>query len=153
MNSVEKDFHVSFIVSCKNLKCLKNHDSCTKCIETFVGQHVIKYSDFRCSRITTANNSKQFGISFSLLCKKPDCTQSLPRNVACCTSSPEKCEYCLRSIVNRGIIAMDGFHAKEVNIVQLKNRFIIRCLTFCNMKSCRSAESPELFFLQSGRLL
>ncbi len=116
MNEQEKVFNISFVVSCKNIKCQKNSIECFDCLNVFVGQHIIKYLNFRFSEIITSNNSKQFGISFNLICKKPDCTKTLPRNIVCCTANSEKCELCLRTIVNRGIIEMSGFHAKELTV-------------------------------------
>ncbi len=117
MSSEEKTFNINFKVSCKNLRCDKQAEHCYNCLRNFVGQNIIRFSNFRCSQVTTSNNSKQFGVSFLLICIKPDCTVKVPRNVTCCTANPEKCEICLRSIVNNSIIAMEGFHAKELTIV------------------------------------
>lgn len=113
---VEKAFAVSFAVSCKNMKCAPEGLKCTRCIKAIVDDQIRKMSSFRCSIATTANNSKRFNVSFVAVCRKPDCAPRLPRNVACCTASPEKCELCLRSIVMRGIRSLSGFHVKEIAV-------------------------------------
>lgn len=117
MSHDEKQFHVSFVVSCKNMKCSRKGPGCSKCIEAIVAEHIYKYADFRSSQITTPNGSRQFGVSFLVTCKKPDCSTGLPPHMACCTGNSEKCEMCLRSIIHRGIILMSGFHAKEIAVV------------------------------------
>ena len=114
---IEKRFVVSFIVSCKKMNCTPQANKCDGCLERFVGQSVRSFEDFKVSRVTTGNGSRQFGVSFAAVCKKPDCTLDIPRAVACCTADPDKCEMCLSSIVGRSIREMHGFHMKEIAVL------------------------------------
>ncbi len=114
---IEKKFAVSFIVSCKKTHCFPDEAKCDACLASFVGESVRKFRDFSASRIITGNGSRQFGVSFTAECRKPDCTSDVPRAVACCTAGPDKCEMCLRLIVGRSIRAMHGFHVKEIVVV------------------------------------
>ena len=116
-NNEPKMYMISFVVSCKKMSCELEGEKCSQCLEGFVGENIQKHSSFSCSQVTTSNNSKQFVVSLVAHCEKPDCITVLGEEVACCTASPEKCEMCLRSIVNRGIRQMDGFHAKEITVV------------------------------------
>lgn len=113
-HTTEKKLAVSFVVSCKRTNCIPADDKCDACLESFIGRSVRKFDEFACSRITTGNGTRQFGVSFVATCKKPDCTVEIPRAVTCCTASPDKCEMCLRSIVGQSIRQMHGFHAKEI---------------------------------------
>jgi len=117
MNEREPKFYmISFVVSCKKMSCELDDTGCSDCIEGFVGENIHKHSSFSCSQVTTAHQSKQFVVSLVAHCEKPDCVSVLGEEVVCCTASQEKCELCLRSIVNRGIRQMDGFHAKEITV-------------------------------------
>ncbi len=115
-NLMEKQFSIGMVVSCKRLDCEANGEACATCIENFIGEDVKKHTNFVLSQVTTGNGSKQFVVSFVAHCQKPDCTVSTPQAVSCCTSSSDKCEMCLRTIVSRSIQEMYGFHAKEIVI-------------------------------------
>jgi hypothetical protein len=115
--STEKRFAVSFIVSCKKTPCIPEEGKCDRCLELFVGHSVRKFDNFKVSAITTGNGSRQFGVSMMATCRKPDCTSDVPRAVACCTASADKCEMCIRSVVGRSIREMHGFHVKEIAVV------------------------------------
>lgn len=113
----EKRFIVSFAVSCKDLRCSPTEGQCDACLESVVGQCVRKFEGFTSSRITTGNHSRQFGVSFTAVCRKPDCTKDLARGIACCTSHPDKCAMCLRTIVGQNVQILENFHMKEICIV------------------------------------
>lgn len=115
--STEKRFAVSFVISCKKTGCTPEEGKCGRCLELYVGQSVRTFEGFKVSAITTGNGSRQFGVSFAATCKKPDCTLDVPRAVACCTASADKCEMCLSSIVSRSIRELHGFHMKEIAVV------------------------------------
>lgn len=110
----EKSFAVSFAVSCKNMQCEPNEAKCQACIKSIIDAHIRHMNSFKVVPLTTSHGSRRFDVSFIALCRKPDCSESLPRNIACCTASPDKCELCLRSIVMREIHLLDGFHVKEI---------------------------------------
>ena len=114
---IEKRFAVSFVVSCKKTRCVPEEGKCERCLAAFIGRSVRSFDNFKTSGITTGNGSRQFGVSFMATCKKPDCTVEVPRAVACCTASADKCEMCLSSIVGRSIRQMHGFHMKEIAVV------------------------------------
>ncbi|MCL4499089.1 MAG: hypothetical protein M1335_02455 [Chloroflexi bacterium] len=113
----EKAFAVSFVVSCKNMRCEPSEAKCARCIKAIIDEHIRRMASFKCSMATTPNGSRRFHVSFIAMCRKPDCSMSVPRNVACCTAEPDKCELCLRSIVTRGIRSLRGFHIKEIAVV------------------------------------
>ncbi|MHB0976911.1 MAG: hypothetical protein ACYC1U_06925 [Candidatus Aquicultorales bacterium] len=113
----EKFFNVSFTVSCKNMRCEPSESKCARCIKSVIDEDIRKMTSYRCTTLTTPNHSKKFGVSFTAVCKRPDCSSSLPRGVACCTANAEKCEMCLRSIVGRGVRSLRGFHVKEIAVV------------------------------------
>lgn len=113
----EKTFAVGFTVSCKNLRCTPEDEKCSECIETIIDEQIRLMSNFRCSMITTSNNSRQFNASFTAVCRKPDCTAIDTDYGYCCTANADKCEFCLRSIVVRGIREMNGFHVKEIAVL------------------------------------
>jgi hypothetical protein len=111
----EKQFAVGMVVSCKRSDCHEPEPVCAECIEGFIDESVRKYRNFSFTQATTGNGSKQFVVSFSVHCRKPDCEPDSLTG-ACCTASADKCEICLRTIVSRGIHEMYGFHAKEIVI-------------------------------------
>ena len=113
----DKKFGVSFVVSCKDMRCDAEPDACSACLHSIVGQSVKKFDGFKSSMITTANGSRQFGVSFVATCRKPDCSIDVPRAVACCTANADKCEMCLTTIVGRSVREMHGFHVKEIVVV------------------------------------
>jgi hypothetical protein len=113
MQSEEKQFAVGMVVSCKRSDCHETEPVCGGCVEGFIGENIRKYDGFSFSQVTTGNGSKQFVVSFSVHCLKPDCAAESATGT-CCTASADKCEICLRTIVSRGIQEMYGFHAKEI---------------------------------------
>ncbi|MCL5291101.1 MAG: hypothetical protein M1548_01050 [Actinobacteria bacterium] len=113
----EKAFAVNFAVSCKNMRCEPSEAKCSRCIRAIIDEQIRRMMMFKCTMATTSNGSKRFSVSFVAICRKPDCSPQLPRNVACCTSNSEKCELCLRSIVMRSIRSLRGFHVKEIAVV------------------------------------
>ncbi len=113
----EKQFVVSLIVSCKATHCSPREDDCRRCLESVLGRCVKKFDNFNSSLITTGNNSRQFGVSFTATCRKPDCSPTLARGIACCTSHPDKCAMCLRTIVGQNVHVMREFHVKEICVV------------------------------------
>lgn len=117
MPAQEKHFAVSLVVSCKDMACKRATDECDRCLEAVVTRELRKYQRFRASRITTANGSRQFGVSLEATCRLPDCAVGLPRAVACCTASADKCEMCLATIISREVRQMRGFHVKEILVV------------------------------------
>ncbi|RJQ50781.1 MAG: hypothetical protein C4521_13585 [Actinobacteria bacterium] len=113
----EKRFTVSLIISCKEMTCPAYLADCDMCLESVVAGCVRKFEDFRVSQITTRNNSRQFGVSFTAICRKPDCNAGLARGIACCTAHPDKCEMCLRMIVSQDVRVIRNFHVKEIAVV------------------------------------
>lgn len=112
----DKHFTVSMVVSCKEMSCGLVGEECDACLEAVVAKHLLRHERFRASRITTANGSRQFGVSLDVICRKPDCTADLPRGVACCTASADKCEMCLSTIASRDIRELRSFHVKEIQV-------------------------------------
>jgi hypothetical protein len=113
----DKRFVISFVVSCKDMDCRAEEAKCHDCLEGVLGQSIRKFEGLRTSAITTGNGSKQFGVSFTATCRKPDCSATVPRGVACCTSSADKCEMCLATIAGRSVREMAGLHVKEIVVV------------------------------------
>lgn len=113
----DKRFAISFVVSCKDMDCRAQEAKCHDCLEAVLGQSVRKFEELKTSAITTQNGSKQFGVSFTATCRKPDCAAALPRGVACCTSSADKCEMCLGTIVGRSVRELAALHVKEIVVV------------------------------------
>lgn len=112
---IEKSFAVSFAVSCKNMRCTPSDSKCHECICSMIDTHFIK--SFNCAILTTPNGSRKFDVSFVAICRKPDPSKELPRIVAVCTATEDKCDMCMRSIVMQGIHLHEGFHVKEIEIV------------------------------------
>jgi hypothetical protein len=112
-----KVFQVSFTASCKNLKCKAPEEKCWDCLRTLIDGPIQEMFSYKCNLITTTNLSKKFGCSFLVSCKKPNCDEKVPRNVACCTANADKCELCLRTVVQKSIRDLQGFHVKEILVV------------------------------------
>jgi len=115
--ATEKQFTIGMVVSCKRRDCALDEGACSTCVESFIGENIKFHDRFALRQITTGNQSKQFSVSFVAHCRRPDCTTAFDGAEACCTASAEKCEMCLRTIVNRSIREMYGFHAKEIAVV------------------------------------
>lgn len=113
----EKRFTVSLIISCKEMGCSPYLGDCNMCLESIISGCVRKFEDFKISQIITGNHSRQFGVSFTAICRKPDCSAGLARGIACCTAHPDKCEMCLRMIVSQDVRVIRNFHVKEIAVV------------------------------------
>ena len=117
MADASKIFQVSFTASCKNMNCSAPEDDCWSCLRRLISGPIYEMFSYKCNLITTTNLSKKFGCSFLVTCTKPNCDENVPRSIACCTTNPDKCELCLRTIVQKSIRDLHGFHVKEILVV------------------------------------
>lgn len=117
-----KYFNVSFMVCCKKSGCSPTKEKCQSCLQSLIRSSLsshpaFSFTQLSFTRIPSDDNLKQFIVSFTAHCAKPDCDPYKDRMNECCTAFQEKCEFCLRNTVNNHILQVKDFQAEKIMVI------------------------------------